>query len=83
MRSHKQLTALRCYGCGRPMQGGDEIVVDLAPARHAFAEPVLMHPRWSPPPSSFFQATFGARRSHGCRAWKASRTWGRVLRGVS
>jgi hypothetical protein len=25
------------------MLGGDEVAVDLAPASHAFAEPVLMH----------------------------------------
>jgi hypothetical protein len=27
------------------MLGGDEVEVDLAPASHAFAEPVLMHQR--------------------------------------
>jgi len=49
MPSHKELIALRCYACGRPMQGGDEVEVDLAPASHAFGEPVLMHRHCSPP----------------------------------
>ena len=31
------------------MQGGDEVEVDLAATSHAFAEPVLMHQRCSPP----------------------------------
>lgn len=48
MPSDKQLVALRCYECGRPMAGGEEVEVDLAPASHAFAELVLMHQRCSP-----------------------------------
>ena len=47
MPSGKQLVALRCYGCGRPMLGGDAVEVDLAPAGRPFAEPVLMHQRCS------------------------------------
>ena len=47
--SEEQLIALRCYGCGRPMLDGDRVEVDLAPAGHPFAEPVLMHQRCSPP----------------------------------
>ena len=49
MPSEKQLMALRCYGCGRPMLGGDGVEVDLAPAGRPFAELVLMHQRCSPP----------------------------------
>jgi hypothetical protein len=48
MPSHRYLIALRCYECGRPMACGDGVEVDLAPAGHAFAEPVLMHQRCSP-----------------------------------
>ena len=48
MSSNKQPVALRCYECGRPILGGDGVKVDLAPAGHAFAEPVLMHQRCSP-----------------------------------
>ena len=49
MPSDKQPRALRCYGCGRPVLRGDGVEVDLAPASHPFAEPVLMHQRCSPP----------------------------------
>jgi hypothetical protein len=43
MPRHEQLSALRCYECGRPMLPGDEVEVDVAPARQAFAELVLVH----------------------------------------
>ena len=49
MASQEQPITLRCYACGRPMLGGDGVEVDLAPAGHPFAEPVLMHERCSPP----------------------------------
>ena len=48
MPSERRLIALRCYGCGRPVLGGDGVEVDLAPAGRRFAEPVLMHQRCSP-----------------------------------
>jgi hypothetical protein len=48
MPSQEQPITLRCYACGRPMLGGDGVEVDLAPAGHSFAEPVLMHERCLP-----------------------------------
>jgi hypothetical protein len=42
------VTPARCYVCGRLMLDAEAVAMDIAPARQAFAEPVLVHQHCSP-----------------------------------